>query len=136
MKTTFLYLSFLAALTLSPFAAADEVWASTYGKVVYESDSGTTAVWNYVRLGIPGVIYIDNLAGVTQGRGFYQGYWVQPKSGVKCKTARKMRDKSSYYWGNFQIEFLDPNFPSRWRAIWNYCEKKPTTETWSGTPAN
>ncbi len=133
MKTSS-YFIFLAALTLSQSVSADEVWNSTYGKVVYEEDIDKTAVWRYNRKGISGVIYIDDLAGISQGRGAYQGYWVQPKSSVKCKTMRKMRNKSSFYWGNFQIEFLDPNFPSRWQAKWNYCEKTPTTENWNGTP--
>jgi hypothetical protein len=127
------YLSFLFALMISQPLLADEVWNSTYGKVIYESDIGKTALWSYNYKGTDGLIYIDNLAGVYEGRGSYQGYWVQTISDVKCKTVRLMKDKSSMYWGKFQIQFVDPNFPSRWQATWNYCDKAPA-KIWQGFP--
>ena len=133
MKTIFFYLSFLLVLLVSQSSIADEVWNSSYGKVIYEKELGTTAVWSYNSNGVPGLIYIDNLAGVYKGRGYYQGYWVQTTSGNRCKTQRMMQGTPSYYWGQFEIQFLDPDFPSRWEAKWSYCEQKPTA-LWQGIP--
>lgn len=133
MKAKYFYPVFLLAMMISQPLLADEAWNSTFGKVIYESEIGTTALWSYNYQGTPGLIYIDNLAGVYEGRGYYQGYWVQTKSSVKCKTQRMMKGKPSAYWGQFEIQFLDPNFPSRWEAKWSYCEQKPTA-LWQGTP--
>lgn len=133
MKTNYLYFSFFLALITSQSVLADEVWNTNYGKVVYEKEIGTTALWSYSANGVPGLIYIDNLAGVYKGRGYYQGYWVQTTSGSKCSTQRMMQGTPSYYWGQFQIQFLDPNYPSRWEAKWSYCEQQPTAP-WKGTP--
>lgn len=123
----------LLALGINQSVSADEVWNSTYGKVIYESDIEQTAVWRYNYQGTDGLIFIPNLAGVYQGRGAYQGYWVQTTSAVKCKTQRGMKKKTSAYWGRFEIQFLDPDFPSRWQAKWSYCDTTPTT-IWQGFP--
>jgi nitrate reductase beta subunit len=133
MKHIYFYLFFFSALLISQPLIADEVWNSTYGKVVYESEMGTTAVWSYNYQSKPGLIYIDNLAGVYQGRDSYQGYWVQTFSDVKCKTKKRMKGKLSAYWGQFQIQFLDPDFPARWEAKWSYCDQEPL-KIWQGTP--
>lgn len=49
---------FVLAAALSPLAQADEVWNSGYGKVVYQSDRGKTAVWTYPQ----GTIFIEGIA--------------------------------------------------------------------------
>lgn len=128
-----LCLAFFTAITISQTLLADEVWNSTYGKVIYEDEIGKTALWNYNNNGILGLIYINNLAGVYTGRKAYDGYWVQETSEVQCKTHRMMKDKPSFYWGRFHIQFLDPNFPSRWQAKWSYCNNPPKKD-WQGTP--
>jgi hypothetical protein len=133
MKIRYFYLKLCLAFLISTPLLADEVWNSTYGKVTYEADIGTTALWSYDYHGATNFIYINNLAKVYEGRGAYQGYWVQENSEVKCKRPRLMKDKESFYWGRFDIQFLDPNFPSRWQAKWSYCNQKPT-QLWSGTP--
>ena len=132
-KTVALCMCFFAALAVSQTSVADEVWDSSYGKVVYEADIGKIALWNYDNKGTLGLIYIDNLAGVYSNRGSYKGYWIQETSDVKCKTQRMMKDKPTFYWGKFHITFLDPSFPSRWQAKWSYCDKAPK-ENWDGTP--
>jgi len=123
----------LLACTVPQSASADEMWDSTYGKVIYENDVGSTAVWRYDYQGVEGWIYIDKLAGVHQGRGTYQGYWIQGSSEQKCNSQKLMDGKASPYWGQFVIQFLDPDFPSRWQAKWSYCDEKPT-ENWQGLP--
>jgi hypothetical protein len=118
---------------VSQTSLADEVWNSTYGKVVYEADIGSTALWSYNNQGTLGLIYINDLAGVYTDRGSYKGYWIQESSEVKCKTQRMMKDKPTFYWGKVHIRFLDPSFPSRWQAKWSYCDKVPR-EDWQGIP--
>ncbi len=117
-------------LTVAPnIAFADEVWNSNYGRVVYQSDCGKTAVWTYPQ----GTIFIEGLAGVFSNRGIYHGYWVG-KSDIKCDTAREDGSgKLSNNWGRFSIHFTVPNFPMPWEAKWSYCESEPTF-SWNGKP--
>lgn len=110
-------------------ALADEVWNSSYGRVVYQSERGKTAIWTYPG----GTIFIEGLAGITSNRGIYHGYWVG-KSNVKCDTSREDGSgKLSNIWGRFSIRFQVPNFPTPWEARWSYCEGEPTF-SWNGTP--
>jgi hypothetical protein len=119
----------LFLVTVPDTALADEVWNSDYGKVVYQSDRGKTAIWTYPT----GAIFIEGLAGVFSNRGIYHGYWVG-KSDVKCDTARENASgKLSNTWGRFSIHFTVPNFPMPWEAKWSYCEAEPTF-SWNGTP--
>ncbi|MDZ8227256.1 MULTISPECIES: hypothetical protein [unclassified Nostoc] len=91
-------------------ALADEVWDSSYGRVVYQSERGKTAIWTYPG----GTIFIEGLAGITSNRGIYHGYWVG-KSNVKCDTSREdASGKLSNTWGRFSIRFQVPNFPMPW----------------------
>ena len=122
--------SVVFVLAATPFSAiADEVWHSNYGRVVYQSDRGKTAIWTYPA----GSIFIEGLAGVVSNRGMYHGYWVG-KSDVKCDTAREDGSgKLSNTWGRFSIRFTVPNFPMPWEARWSYCEAEPTF-SWNGTP--
>ena len=122
---------------ISAPAAADEVWDSTYGVVVYEEDVGDVAVWSYD--GGPdhpgGAIFIDGLAGVFVGRGEYGGFWMADgEDDVACdQPATNVYGHQSVYWGYFDIQFLDPGFPSRWVADWSFCDGPPEG-TWEGTP--
>jgi hypothetical protein len=116
--------------TSAPLTAiADETWNSNYGRVVYQSDRGKTAIWNYPG----GTIFIEGLAGVNSNRGIYHGYWVG-KSDIKCDTSREDGSgKLNNSWGRFSIHFSVPNFPMPWQAKWSYCEAEPVF-SWNGTP--
>lgn len=71
-------------------------------------------------------VFIDGLAGQLKDRGTYYGYWSQSVSKIRCNMYWEGRDgKRSYYWGNLNIQFLDPNFPSRWTAEIGYCNQPP-----------
>jgi hypothetical protein len=110
-------------------AIADEVWNTNYGRVIYQSDRGKTAIWTYPA----GSIFIEGLAGVTSNRGIYHGYWVG-KSDIKCDTSREdSYGRLSKTWGRFSIRFNVPNFPTPWEAKWSYCEGEPSF-SWNGTP--
>jgi hypothetical protein len=106
-------------------ARADEVWGSDYGRVVYQTERGKTAIWTYGDASA-GTLFIDRLAGQYNNRGTYYGYWSQSSSKIRCETFREGRDgQPTYYWGNFRIQFLDRSFPSRWSAEIGYCNQPP-----------
>jgi len=133
MKTAIL--STLFVFLLSPLtgkiARAQEAWTTEEYEVIYEGDRGSTAIWRY---GDGGVIFIDGLAGVTSDRGTYSGYWVQESSSVRCDTYREGVDgEPNYYWGRFEVSFLDPNVPSRWYAHISLCDRDPIIFL-NGTP--
>lgn len=122
-------------LILSFNSMADEVWNSTYGKIINAEDLGTTALWQYNKnTKERGVIYIKNLAGVYTNRGSYDGYWAQDNSEVACDTKRDgVNGRPTVYWGGFHLDFIDKDYPSRWQAKWGYCQQ-PLTNDWKGTP--
>ncbi|MBP0016553.1 MAG: hypothetical protein J7647_03225 [Cyanobacteria bacterium SBLK] len=129
---------FLFALTLltcvfaHPKVLADEVWTTEeYDNVVYQSDRNKTAIWSYGR---DGLLFIEGLAGVSENRGSYRGYWVQGSSSVRCDTYREgANGQPSYHWGQLEITFLDPEFPSRWQIKIGLCDREPTIVL-NGTP--
>jgi len=115
----------------APSARADEVWTTEEYDVTYLDDRNRTAIWRY---GPDGVIFIDGLAGVYSDRGSYGGYWVQESSSMRCDTYREGADgEPTYHWGRFEITFIDPDFPSRWKADVSLCDGDPIM-TLNGTP--
>lgn len=118
-------------LALSQVAWADEMWSTEEYDVIYQEDRNRTAIWHY---GDDGVIFIDGLAGVYTDRGSYSGYWVQETSSLRCDTYREGADgEPTYHWGQFEITFIDPDFPSRWQATVGLCDRPPII-TLNGTP--
>lgn len=110
-------------LTAGSQAAADEVWETNTGTVVYEAEMGPTAVWTYGTQDAPGVIYVPGLAKVYTNRGSYRGYWAKDKSEKACSTVRPgVVGRMTAYWGYFDVKFIDKDFPSRWEASWSYCD--------------
>jgi hypothetical protein len=121
-------------ILIVPAAIADEVWDSTYGKVIYADDVGVNAHWTYEHSDRQGIIFIPGLAGMYSRRGNYEGYWAQQTSDTRCDYERPGIDNEpTYYWGKFHISFVDLAYPSRWMARWGYCEDAPTA-TWDGSP--
>ncbi|MEL6939219.1 MAG: hypothetical protein AAFO84_08500 [Cyanobacteria bacterium J06598_1] len=110
---------------------ADEVWSTDEYDVVYQEDRNTTAVWTY---GENGIIFIDGLGGIVSDHTAYSGYWVQPLSSRRCDTFREGADgEPSYYWGRFELTFIDSDFPSRWYANFGLCDQDSTLHL-IGTP--
>jgi hypothetical protein len=126
----------VALLAVGSQAVADEVWNSNVGRIVYVDEIGPTAVFSYGPAEDPGVIYVLGLAKVYQNRGTYDGYWAKNKSKVECTTERPgIYGKMTKYWGRYQVKFLDKAFPSRWEAIWSYCEGEAQKVKIAATPA-
>ena len=124
-KNRFVPIVALLACAFAPHSAlADEVWSTEEYDVVYQADRNRTAIWHY---GDNGVIFIDGLAGVYTDRGSYNGYWVQKSSSLRCDTYREgANGKPTYYWGRFEVTFLDAEFPSRWQAKIGLCDSDPS----------
>ena len=118
---------------LTPAAAmADEVWTTEEYDVTYAEERGSTAIWTYNDGA--GTVFIDGLAGVYTGRESYSGYWVQESSSRRCDTFREGADgEPTYHWGQFEVTFLDPDFPSRWHAHFGVCDQEPRLYI-NGTP--
>ncbi|WP_020558498.1 hypothetical protein [Thiofilum flexile] len=117
-------------------AHADEVWNTNTGKITYDSEQGSVAVWTYGTGTEAGVIYVLGLAKVYTHRGRYDGYWAQTTAKQKCDSERVGVDGAmTPYWGRFQIRFLDKNFPSRWEAVWSYCDGSAQANKIIATPA-
>lgn len=107
---------------LSTASTAGEVWDTNIGEFIYQDEVGPVAVWTYGTDEDPSVIYINGLAQVSKNRGSYDGYWAKFKAPTKCRTSRLGYDgKMTYYWGRFQVHFVDKDAPGRWVANWSYC---------------
>jgi hypothetical protein len=130
-----LTLALLAGIFAPAKALADEVWSTEQYNVTYQEDRNRTAIWTYgPEESILGTIFIDGLAGVYTHRESYNGYWVQETSSLRCDTYREdANGDHAYYWGRFDITFIDPDFPSRWKADFGLCDREPTL-TLTGTP--
>ena len=130
-----LFLLLLVGIVKPDIAKADEKWSTEEYDVTYQEERNKTAIWTYGdRDRVLGTIFIDGLAGEYQNRGSYNGYWVQESSSMRCDTYREGADgKPTYYWGQFNIDFIDPDFPSRWQAKFGLCDREPSI-TLNGIP--
>ena len=125
----------LAVLSSMGVAAADEVWdTEEWGRIVYETDNGTTAIWSFSDQGAAslgnGKIFIEGLGGVWQNRATdqpYRGYWmVYDAAEPLCATTKTDAEgNASSSYGTFDLTFLDANFPTRWQASWGLCDDQP-----------
>ena len=112
-------------------AAADEVWTTEIGDVIYEIDlENGMAVLSYPTDGeARGRAYISGLAGVYTDRTGYEGLWIEPQSddGL-CDVAMVAPDsgEASMNWGRVRVVFVDPDFPSTFVAMRGDCFDEPT----------
>ncbi len=131
-NSTFIAVALIIATFAPQAALADEQWSTEEYDVVYQDERNRTAIWTYGD-GL-GTIFIDGLAGVYTGRESYSGYWVQASSSLPCDTFREdANGEPTYHWGQFEITFIDPDFPSRWQANIGLCDLEPTIPL-NGTP--
>lgn len=107
-------------------AKADEVWVLPSGnQLVYDRDVNDTAVLTYKPeqgLGT-GQIFVVGLGGQTEGRGAYQGYWVEGEdAGPACPAALvDAEGKKWARWGLAAVRFTSPGFPSRIEVTRGEC---------------
>jgi len=135
MKEKIILIVLMCTVVFSQSVVADEVWDSNFGRVIYETDIGPTAIWSYRSEHYVGLINLAGLAGIYSNRGTYEGYWVQNKSEKRCTTVRPTQNgETSHYWGRFHITFIDKDFPSRWEAKWSYCNDEMQSKLWKASP--
>ena len=115
-----------------PLAAlADEVWALPSGnQITYLSDEGDTAVLGYTPvMGVEqSYIFVPGLAGNTDNRGTFTGYWVEPVYvGKSCPAALVAPNGVVWErWGIVELKFAKPGFPSKITMKRGDCFAAPT----------
>jgi len=112
-------------------AAADEVWSTPIGDVVYEADTPKGwAVWSYPGLTDRGTVYLKGLAGIYEDRGAYAGIWVEPATSdiELCDVAvtDPVTGEPQFNWGRVDIVFTEPDFPGGWVALRGNCFNQPS----------
>ncbi|OYW86127.1 MAG: hypothetical protein B7Z22_07210 [Hyphomonas sp. 32-62-5] len=119
-------------LAISGHAAADEVWTTNVGEIVYEADLET----GEAILSFPGetgqrlIGIFPGLAGVSEGRGFYAGVWVDPDAATDGLCPGAMTDPlgggKAYTWGRMDIIFTKPDFPGGFVVMKGTCFDQAT----------
>jgi hypothetical protein len=124
----------LFAITAPAVVLADEVWFSEqFGEIVYEKDIGDTAVFS-----IPGshpgsqvFMYLPGLAAKLSDRGLHNGYWIESAPGG-CDSERTGADGlASDAWGDLQVEFDEPSYPTGFVVRLGSCGGDFTEEGWA-----
>lgn len=120
-----IFLAALISLGLASGVSADEVWTTEEGEITYDRELEANQMAVFSGNGI--TMYIDGLAGVYTDRGSYSGIWVldeAPEGEVGCPVAivrPGTTNSSTAFWGQMQITFIDPDFPSVWMAQLGTC---------------
>ena len=119
----------LAALTATPLAA-DEAWTGDWGRVIWETDMGITAV--LLADGGAGApvrrLYVEGLAlDATSRRGSYAGIWTASfgDGGCELPVVDPVSQQPTAHWGTFRITFVERSFPSAWAGVWGECTDAP-----------
>jgi hypothetical protein len=122
----------VAGAVTGGWAAADEVWSTDIGDVIYEIDlENGMAVLSYPTdmEEIRGRAYVSGLAGVYTDRTGYEGIWIEPGTETgTCDVEMVAPDsgEASNNWGRIRVVFVDPDFPSTFVAMRGDCFDEPT----------
>mmetsp|Transcript_23826 Transcript_23826/g.43026 ORF Transcript_23826/g.43026 Transcript_23826/m.43026 type:complete len:145 (+) Transcript_23826:2372-2806(+) len=123
---------FVAAVTVSlattfgQFAAADEIWDSPTGLIVYEVDSHGDAIFSFNSYnGAKANLIIEGFAARLDDRGTHQGYWIGD-DGLDCKaTLSHPGGYSGTKWGKAVVVWDKKNFPSSFTMTTGDCFGEP-----------
>ena len=136
MSRKFVLASLMFGALLPSAALADEVWVMPSGnQLVYDRDIGDTAVLTYTpEQGMAkGQIFVVGLGGKYDGRGEFDGYWVEEDdAGAHCAAGLiDAQGKPWRRWGLAHVSFEKKSFPSRLTVTRGECLKgavgKPVT---------
>jgi hypothetical protein len=115
-------------------AVADEVWSTTLGDIIYETDleNGTAvfsapAQWFMMDASADARawIYIPDLAYLLDARGVHQAFWLVEGMDL-CTVGMVTQDgRKSFAWGDATIAFDVANFPSGFSIIAGNCGYDP-----------
>ena len=110
----------LMTLLATP-AAADEVWYTSMGDVVYEADTDGAAVFSFDNLdGTRALLVIPGLAGNFQNRGVHPAFWVGQGAG-SCFAAMTASGQTGHQWGQALVSFDDPAYPTSFTLTLGDC---------------
>lgn len=119
-------------LVISGQVHADEVWTTPVGEVVYEADLET----GEAVLSFPGETgqrllgIFPGLAGVSDGRSFFAGIWIDPDAAIEGLCPGAMVDPmgggTSFTWGRMDLIFTKPDFPGGFVVMKGSCFDPPT----------
>ncbi len=117
----------LAIAALLPFtAAADEVWTTPFGEVIYEQDMGDVAILSYpAGEKMRGHAYFPGLGGNFDDRSVHWGYWIEPREGPCGATMTGPDGVSSTAWGRAVIIWDESGFPSAFTGLGGECFGEP-----------
>jgi hypothetical protein len=128
----------LASFSGSAMAQDPEpvTWDSPWGKVVYASESGSSAVLEYpVPFGDNvGYLYINGLSGEFGGPGPLEGYWSEPDVSHDDDDDTTLicpfpiiddHGRTTRNWGRLIIAFTDDDFPADFVLIRARCFEEP-----------
>jgi hypothetical protein len=111
-----------AAFLAAP-AAADEMWKTDNGQVIWEKDYQGGAIF---RMDVPGNkmvrFYIEGLTTDVEMRGHFKGYWISTIDEDMCTAELRGPDGTrGQTWGSLTLSFLSPGFPSDWVLMTGDC---------------
>jgi hypothetical protein len=121
-----------AAFACASTALGDEVWSTPIGDVVYERDLPTgEAILSYPAADgeARGLAYIEGLAQKYQGRGAFEGVWIEddlpPSDACNVSISDPETGIPRNNWGRLELVFTEPDFPGGWVAIRGDCFNQP-----------
>lgn len=126
----------LIAVLIAPLqVVAQEEWSRSNepGNFLYDKDIGTQGVMTYPvgDTGIRGAMFVDGLAGNSDSRHRFTGYWTEParkntpSCGVSVTDAQGL---TTDYWGRIEVLFVDPSPPSKFILLYGMCFEEPTVQ--------
>lgn len=126
----------LAAL-LPLTAAADEVWTSDMGKIIYDSEVGDAAIFTFTNVdAYPATLVIPGLAGNYSDRGVHEAYWVGEGAGDCAGFRAAPNGTGSAQWGRALVAFDKPAFPTSFTLLLGFCLDPYVTSIRAETTAN
>lgn len=121
-----------AVIVFAGSALADEVWTSQIGDVIYERDLPTgEAVLSYPAADTQarGLAYIEGLAQTYEGRGAFEGVWIEddlpPADACSVSISDPETGAARNNWGRLELVFTEPDVPGGWVAIRGDCFNQP-----------
>ncbi|SDF12354.1 hypothetical protein [Limimaricola pyoseonensis] len=109
-------------LALVPaLVAADEMWVSETGPVIYESEIDDMALLSFMAPEGAGMLYIHDLAGNYEDRGVHARFWIADEPGACAATLTGPDGRSSRNFGRLTVAFDRPGWPSGFTAVLYPC---------------
>lgn len=120
----------LAGVTLGALAtaaAADEVWTTEFGEIVYlydiEGSVDGSAVLSFTHFdGTVSELIVPGLAGNFDARAVHEGYWIGRGEPV-CETMMTLPGGTpSGEWGSALVAFDAAGFPTSFTLMIGWCD--------------